>query len=110
MSSPQPLSLLREVSRSFYRTLRVLPGPIRTQISQAYLLARTTDTIADTQLVPVERRLEVLELLRRRILSSTLTPLNLGELVRHQGSKAEMLLLENAESSVRLLETFSATD
>ena len=46
--------LLRDVSRSFYKTLAILPGSIRPQISLAYLLARTTDTIADTEIVPVE--------------------------------------------------------
>ena len=34
--------LLKQVSRSFYLTLRVLPAPIRPQISLAYLLARAT--------------------------------------------------------------------
>ena len=40
-------SLLRDVSRSFYLTLRILPGAVRQQIGLAYLLARATDTIAD---------------------------------------------------------------
>jgi len=53
--------LLKEVSRSFYLTLRVLPVSIRPQIGLAYLLARTTDTIADTQLLPVAQRLEALQ-------------------------------------------------
>ena len=44
-------SLLKEVSRSFYLTMRVLPSAIRPQIGLAYLLARTTDTIADTEIV-----------------------------------------------------------
>src|SRR6187431_2802735 len=61
-------SLLREVSRSFYLTLRVLPRPVRAQIGLAYLLARTTDTIADTDVIPVAGRLRALEQLRRRIL------------------------------------------
>ena len=59
--------LLKEVSRSFYLTLRVLPGRIRTPIGLAYLLARTTDTIADTELVALEQRLEALRNLRERI-------------------------------------------
>ena len=47
--------LLKEVSRSFYLTLRALPGAIRPQIGLAYLLARATDTIADTEIIPVWR-------------------------------------------------------
>ena len=60
--------LLRATSRSFYLTLRVLPGAIRPQIGLAYLLARTTDTIADTEILPVESRLDALQKLRERLL------------------------------------------
>ena len=49
--------VLRAVSRSFYLTLRVLPGAIREPIGLAYLLARAADTLADTPLVPVQQRL-----------------------------------------------------
>src|SRR3954453_5667829 len=48
--------LLRSVSRSFYLSLRVLPEPLRDPLSLAYLLARATDTIADTPEPPVEVR------------------------------------------------------
>jgi farnesyl-diphosphate farnesyltransferase len=68
MGDPDLLTgLLRDVSRSFYLTLRILPRPVRSPIGLAYLLARATDTIADTRLVPVDRRLEALEQLRRYI-------------------------------------------
>ena len=50
--------LLKATSRSFYLTLRVLPLNIRSQIGLAYLLARTTDTIADTGVLPPEQRLD----------------------------------------------------
>ncbi|MCI0869448.1 MAG: squalene/phytoene synthase family protein, partial [Chloroflexi bacterium] len=43
--------LLKGVSRSFYLTLRVLPGGIREPVGLAYLLARAADTIADTTLI-----------------------------------------------------------
>ena len=69
-------SLLREVSRSFYLTLRVLPAAIRAQIGLAYLLARATDTIADTEIVPVNERLAALAALRARILGHTSAPLD----------------------------------
>jgi len=48
--------VLRSVSRSFYLSLRFLPAPLRDPLSLAYLLARATDTIADTAEVPVEER------------------------------------------------------
>ncbi len=64
-------SLLRDVSRSFYLTLRALPAAIRPQISLAYLLARATDTLADTELLPASERLAALDQLRARILGET---------------------------------------
>ena len=103
-------SLLKEVSRSFYLTLRVLPGPIRNQIGLAYLLARTTDTIADTGLVPIGQRLEALRALRDRIMGSRKAPLDFGGLARHQGSAAERVLLEQCTTSVAVLDTLAPED
>jgi farnesyl-diphosphate farnesyltransferase len=103
-------SLLKEVSRSFYRTLRVLPATIRPQISLAYLLARASDTIADTDLVPLERRLGALDMLRGRILGLHKKPVELGELARHQGAGAERVLLENCEQALELIQTLSSAD
>jgi farnesyl-diphosphate farnesyltransferase len=59
--------LLREVARSFYLTLRVLPAAIRRQMTLAYLLARATDTVADVPSGPVQRRIESLRGMRRAI-------------------------------------------
>jgi phytoene/squalene synthetase len=58
-------NLLRQVSRSFYLSLTVLPGPLREPIGLAYLLARAADTIADTELVARKDRLGHLETVRR---------------------------------------------
>ena len=84
--------LLKDVSRSFYLTLRVLPGKVRAPIGLAYLLARTTDTIADTELVALEQRLEALRQLRDRIQGGQTTPLDFGALAQRQGSRAEGVL------------------
>jgi farnesyl-diphosphate farnesyltransferase len=102
--------LLRDVSRSFYLTLRVLPKSIRSQIGLAYLLARTTDTIADTEILPIEQRLRFLGLLRDRILGKTSAALNFGELARQQGLPAERILLERVEASLSLLQGCSTAD
>src|SRR5262245_19158452 len=99
--------LLKDVSRSFHKTLRILPGTIRPQIGLAYLLARTTDTIADTGLFPVERRLQALDQLRQRIRGSTQVPMAFGELAQKQSSPAERMLLENSEQALALLDNFS---
>jgi farnesyl-diphosphate farnesyltransferase len=110
MSNELLTVLLKDVSRSFYLTLRVLPGKIRAQIGLAYLLARTTDTIADTGVVPVEQRLRALQLLRDRIMGQTSERLDFGELARNQGSPAERVLLQKCESSLALLGSLSAGD
>jgi farnesyl-diphosphate farnesyltransferase len=56
-------SLLRSVSRSFYLSIRFLPRQLREPIALAYLLARTTDTVADTAQISTSMRIEALKLL-----------------------------------------------
>src|SRR4030095_9421363 len=45
--------LAASVSRSFYLTIRILPRELRGPIGLAYLLARASDTIADSADAPV---------------------------------------------------------
>jgi farnesyl-diphosphate farnesyltransferase len=103
-------SLLRDVSRSFYLTLRVLPSAVRPQIGLAYLLARTTDTIADTEIVALEQRLQSLQALRERMQGTKGSPLDFGELARRQGSPAERVLLERCEEALAILAALNAAD
>ena len=113
-------SLLRDVSRSFYLTLRVLPAAIRSQIGLAYLLARTTDTIADTELVPVNERLAALAALRERILGKTSTPVDFRRFAEpaapHDKSPAstaavaERVLLLRVEEALTVLAACDAAD
>ena len=49
--------LLKAVSRSFYLTIRILPARLQAPIGLAYLLARASDTIADTAEAPEPVRL-----------------------------------------------------
>ncbi len=53
--------ILKDVSRSFYLTLRMLPREMRESAGLGYLLARTSDTIADTEGLVVKERLSLLE-------------------------------------------------
>ena len=53
-------AILKSVSRSFYLTIRLLPRALRAPVSLAYLLARATDTIADTAEIPATVRLTTL--------------------------------------------------
>jgi farnesyl-diphosphate farnesyltransferase len=91
-------------------TLRVLPSAIRPQISLAYLLARATDTIADTEIVPIEQRLEALQLLRDRILAKSGPPLNFAQLAEHQSSPGERALLERCNEAIVFLGCLSVMD
>lgn len=61
MSETLETGVLKGVSRSFYLTLRLLPAPMRRAASLGYLLARSSDTIADTAAVPATERLGLLE-------------------------------------------------
>lgn len=54
--------VLKGVSRSFYLSLRLLPAPMRTPAGIAYLLARASDTIADSAVIPAAERLAFLDL------------------------------------------------
>jgi farnesyl-diphosphate farnesyltransferase len=112
--------LLKQVSRSFYLTLRVLPKSINAQLSIAYLLARATDTVADTLLVEVDRRLQALLQIRRAIQEvcdgrEPQLP-DFGELreaqkaVAHAGMPAERTLLENLKKILEALRAFTAED
>ncbi|HMO64447.1 MAG TPA: phytoene/squalene synthase family protein [Verrucomicrobiota bacterium] len=96
--APLLTDLLRDVSRSFYQTLRLLPGRVRGPISLAYLLARATDTVADTELVPVPDRL------RRRILGERPKRLEFGDLAARQADEAERVLLTRIEEAITALE------
>ena len=52
--------ILKQVSRSFYLTLNVLPVGVRDQMGLSYLFARAADTIADTDLLDRPQRLRYL--------------------------------------------------
>jgi len=61
------LELLKPVSRSFYISIRLLPKALREPVALGYLLARTSDTIADNTAIDVEKRIELLDRFVRAI-------------------------------------------
>ena len=99
------LPLLKRVSRSFYLSLRMLSGSVRPTLGLAYLLARTTDTIADTDIIPRKERLEALRRFRARMLGDSGLPLdeaqNLGRLPDGENALLESLpsLLQQLDAS-----------
>lgn len=105
--------LLRDVSRSFYLSLWLLPSAVRRPIALGYLLARATDTIADTTLIPVSRRLEALNELRRRIQGTRGLPVEFPEWAAEGNADAtpgERILLARVEEAVAALATLSDSD
>jgi len=107
--APELDSLLRATARSFYLTLRILPRTVRPQIALAYLLARTSDTIADTEAVPVEQRLDALREFHAAILAATAPPALNGS-TSEQASAAERNLLANQPRALTALHALSPDD
>ena len=66
--------LLASVSRSFYLSLKALPGEIRSAASLGYLLARATDTVADTKAIAPEERLQVLSEMAEAVAGEGVAP------------------------------------
>lgn len=108
-AAPSLDQLLRDTSRSFYLTLRILPHEVRPQISLAYLLARTPDTIADTPVLSLDQRLEALGRFRSRLLGLQQAPLEFAQIAEKEPT-AERQLLERAEEMVGGLLNFNAPD
>ena len=75
--SPQPdphqraqhLKLLQGVSRSFHLSIRLLPQALQAPIAVGYLLARATDTVADTSSLPLSERQTLLDAMVQAIAS-----------------------------------------
>ncbi len=108
-AEPLLTDLLQAVSRSFYLTLRILPAPVRRPLSIAYLLARTSDTIADTELIPPDTREASLHQLAQAI-QGRHSPGDCTPYLPHQTQTKERVLLKRIRESVALLETVDNDD
>ncbi|HZC35005.1 MAG TPA: squalene/phytoene synthase family protein, partial [Chthoniobacterales bacterium] len=99
--------LLKRVSRSFYLSVRFLPSRIRPAIAIAYLLARASDTIADTNRFEPNYRLKTLDALRTALEGSTIDlarRVSLCVEAQPQGAERDLLKqLISLVSSVRHL-------
>ncbi len=105
--------VLRSVSRSFYLSLRLLPRGLREPISLAYLLARATDTIADTTEIPVATRLQTLAGLEAAIQGSAPHEefRQAGEeFSGHQKDDAERTLIESLPLCFAWLDSLGEAD
>ena len=111
MSRPKfDRKILKSVSRSFYLSIRLLPCPVQAPVALAYLLARASDTIADTESVDAEtrlRRLAEFEGLAR----GTTNPNAIAAIQRdiqpeHPGERALMAALPEVLKAYSELETW----
>lgn len=87
------LQLLKGVSRSFYLSLRLLPSPMRGSAVLAYLMARASDTVADTASVDEEVRIRILREIEQDIRSESAVSSDFSEFVGSGASEAEQQLL-----------------
>ena len=94
--------ILRRVSRSFYLSVFLLPKKLRDPVALGYLLARASDTIADTSELPIELRHEKLQVLARAIQGEPLAS-EINVLIAAVGP------LQSNESERELMESLQAT-
>lgn len=108
-------TILRQVSRSFYLTLTVLPHSIRDQLGLAYLFARAADTIADTDVIERARRLALLLEFRAqfrdpdRVDRGAIRAIQ-AALAPHQGDSWERRLMDSLEACFRIYGELPAPD
>ena len=106
------LELLKPVSRSFYISIRLLPKALREPVALGYLLARTSDTIADASAVDVEKRIKLLDRFARAIAGKEQAIGN--DLAQLRGSAGmtlgEKALLGSADEVLQSLQNLSPED
>lgn len=101
-------TILKNVSRSFYLSLRLLPRSMRDAAGLGYLLARSSDTIADTASTPVADRLHWLDAFSHAIHHGTdYTP---AAALLHACKESEKILLETTPQNLHWLHTLSPTE
>jgi len=106
-------TLLRSVSRSFYLSIRFLPVQLREPIALAYLLARATDSVADTTEISNAVRLETLKMLSDGIqgkASCEVVVDLIASFVPLQGNTSERQLLESLPDCLRWLSQIEQAD
>ncbi len=106
-------AILESVSRSFYLTIRFLPRPLREPVSLAYLLARATDTMADTATIPAAIRLTTLRDFARVIageLDFNAIARPLQDFAAQQSDPHERTLIENLHECIDWLAKLDPAD
>ena len=110
VNSESGRELLKGVSRSFYLTLRLLPGPMRDAASLGYLLARTSDTLADSVAAPFELRSVSLEQFGAAANGDGETPRWPAAIINATADPRERRLLECSEEILEWLRRLPASE
>ncbi len=95
--------ILRRTSRSFYLTIRLLPRAVRGEVALAYLLARATDTIADSSSEDPVRRVDLLRATRAALGRPEIPDYDAAAWAQHQRDPGERELLMHWPSLWRAL-------
>jgi farnesyl-diphosphate farnesyltransferase len=106
-------AVLRSVSRSFYLSIRFLPVSLREPVALAYLLARTTDTVADTPRISGTLRVETLQTLSKAIqgkASRSIVDDLVASFAPLQQDAAERTLIESLPDCLEGLEHLDMSD
>lgn len=109
--------ILRGVSRSFDLTIRLVPGTLQAPVAIAYLLARATDTVADTTTLPLAERQVLLDLMTKVITAPDASAEHHSELARltqafaaQQTDPHERALMQALPQCLPLLQTLGEAD
>jgi farnesyl-diphosphate farnesyltransferase len=109
--------LLRHVSRSFDLSIRLLPPALQAPVAIGYLLARATDTVADTTALPMNERQVLLNLMSQTIAAQDTSAEEIRELSRltqsfaaQQTDPHERALMQALPQCLPLLYTLSPDD
>jgi farnesyl-diphosphate farnesyltransferase len=106
--------ILRDVSRSFYLSLNVLPKAVRSQVGLAYLFCRAADTIADTDALGRHERLRALDVFRGQFKPTSVSRDVLTDLqqvpLSQRVTEGERKLLSLLPDCFRVFERFSFDD
>lgn len=105
-------TILKNVSRTLYLSVNILPEPVKTSMGMGYLLCRVMDTVVDCASITGAQKLEILGLMR-----GLEKPANAEELVRRMqalsaapASHAERDLLLRFGKILSLYQMFSKDD
>ncbi len=106
--------VLKQVSRSFYLTLTVLPGCVAKQVGLAYLFARAADTIADAGRMDRSARATLLRQLKLQFVRESCNREEINAIqamtASQQGHVGERTLLEHLDGCFRMYENLAPDD